>query len=112
MVPGLASPVQRPVQMASAIAPVPTKPTLAICGAGSAGNPRCWLMLRRDPRGPGPAERVRSASWHHAGGRGGSEGESRSIGKLASLLAVTVTPQKDINVRPPVGESCGDAPPL
>ena len=28
------------------------------------------------------------------------------IGKLASLLAVTVTPQKDINVRPPVGGPC------
>ena len=25
------------------------------------------------------------------------------VGKLASLLAVTITPQKDINVRPPVG---------
>ena len=30
----------------------------------------------------------------------------RQIGKLASLLAVTVTPQKDINVRPPVGGPC------
>ena len=28
------------------------------------------------------------------------------IGKLASLLAITVTPQKDINVRPPVGGPC------
>ena len=28
------------------------------------------------------------------------------IGKLASLLAVTVTPQKDTNVRPPVGGPC------
>ena len=30
----------------------------------------------------------------------------QQIGKLASLLAVTVTPQKDINVRLPVGGPC------